>query len=636
MKLDSLSDVFERRILRIPDYQRGYAWTVENCEYFWEDISHLDPKKIHYTGVITLEPVPESTWSHWSADQWIIRDRRFKPFYVVDGQQRLTTSMILLQAILEQLSSTDILNHQSAEEIRSAFILKKSPSNNSILQESFLFGYEIDNPSDEFLKTQIYGQNSTSNQHLLTLYTSNLANAKAFFKKKISVLNLEELDTLFQKLTLQLRFNLYEITSEIDVFVTFETMNNRGKKLSNLELLKNRLIYLSSLFSDKNPSDANILRKKINDVWKTIYEYLGKNPEAPLNDDTFLRNHWIMYFRYSRNKGDDYIKYLLEERFHAKNVLLPQSNPLTIQDIDAYVTNLQQSVIPWFYIHNPAGKLPNYSDQKNQNLVDRLHRLGFKAFRPLIVAAYVSKKPIEEINQMLIAMERYNFVVFTISQRRGNTGDSEFYARARELLNNKISIADVILLIDQLTQRHFDEKAFYNHIHDKYIYGSLGFYGWDGLRYFLFEHEADLQSAAKQQVSKINWGNLTAYKKDYATVEHILPQTPTDPYWVQHFQAYDAQQMRYLTHSLGNLVPLSTAKNSSLQNDPFPLKKDNQKGTGFYNGSAAENEVAKEVDWTATEILNRGMALLSFMEKRWHIKLGDDAFKRKLLHLEFL
>lgn len=81
-------------------------------------------------------------------------------------------------------------------------------------------------------------------------------------------------------------FNVYEIFQDLDVFVIFETMNNRGKKLSNLELLKNRLIYLSTKFEDE---DKYSLRHNINECWKTIYEYLGKNKNKPLNDDNFFK-----------------------------------------------------------------------------------------------------------------------------------------------------------------------------------------------------------------------------------------------------------------------------------------------------------------------------------------------------------
>jgi len=127
---------------------------------------------------------------------------------------------------------------------------------------------------------------------------------------------------LFRKVTQNLMFNKYEIGDDFDVFVAFETMNNRGKQLSNLELLKNRLIYLTTLYeSDELGNEERIaLRKKINDSWKGVYHQLGRNKERKLNDDDFLIAHWIMYFPYTRQKGDDYIKFLLEDMFTPKNI----------------------------------------------------------------------------------------------------------------------------------------------------------------------------------------------------------------------------------------------------------------------------------------------------------------------------
>ena len=87
-----------------------------------------------------------------------------------------------------------------------------------------------------------------------TYYTKNLKYAKEFFKKNISELyadeGMEGLSNLYLKLTQRLMFNIHEIDDDYDVFVAFETMNNRGKKLTNLELLKNRLIYLTTLYAD--------------------------------------------------------------------------------------------------------------------------------------------------------------------------------------------------------------------------------------------------------------------------------------------------------------------------------------------------------------------------------------------------
>ena len=65
---------------------------------------------------------------------------------------------------------------------------------------------------------------------------------------------------------------------------------------------------------------ARDLRNLINDAWKEVYFQLGRNKSKPLNDDDFLRAHWMMYFKFSRQTGRDYIKFLLEEQFTPQRV----------------------------------------------------------------------------------------------------------------------------------------------------------------------------------------------------------------------------------------------------------------------------------------------------------------------------
>ena len=143
----------------------------------------------------------------------------------------------------------------------------------------------------------------------------------------------------------------------------------------------------------------------------------------------------------------------------------------------------------------------------------------------------------------------------------------------------------------------------------------------------------------KQSSSSIDWKELQKKRSDSETIEHVLPQKVglTDLYWRERFHdRYSEEQIFFMAHSLGNLVPLSRAKNSSVSNASFREKKDNGRGIGYYNGSAAENELNKYEDWTPTSILERGIALLKFMEARWDISLGDNSFKVKLLHMDFL
>ncbi|RYX84088.1 DUF262 domain-containing protein, partial [bacterium] len=56
-----LDDIFDKRIFRIPDYQRGYAWGEKQLVDFWEDLMNLDENRLHYTGVLSIKKVPDET-----------------------------------------------------------------------------------------------------------------------------------------------------------------------------------------------------------------------------------------------------------------------------------------------------------------------------------------------------------------------------------------------------------------------------------------------------------------------------------------------------------------------------------------------------------------------------------------------
>lgn len=92
------------------------------------------------------------------------------------------------------------------------------------------------------------------------VYKNNLIFAKDFFENKIKDLSEDDKSVLFDKVTSGLLFDYRVVDSSLDVQMVFETMNNRGKSLSTLEKLKNRLIYLQSENSE--------LCKDINRQWE--------------------------------------------------------------------------------------------------------------------------------------------------------------------------------------------------------------------------------------------------------------------------------------------------------------------------------------------------------------------------------
>lgn len=194
-------------------------------------------------------------------------------------------------------------------------------------------------------------------------------------------MNKSELEKIFKKVTAKFKFNFYEIDEELDVYITFATMNNRGKPLSNLELLKNRLIYLATML-EIDELTRSAMRKDINETWKTIYAYLGKNKHNAMDDDEFLRNHWIMYFQYNRKEADAYAKYLLNQEFTTENI---NTKDIVLEDIQKYIKSLSESVKSWFYLHNP--QFSEYTDDTKEWL-QKLNRLGMSAFPPLVYGKY--------------------------------------------------------------------------------------------------------------------------------------------------------------------------------------------------------------------------------------------------------
>jgi hypothetical protein len=140
--LQSLNSIFNNRVFRIPDYQRGYAWGREQLDDFWEDLNLLGTQRNHYTGQLTLEAVPEAAWKNWDGDTWLIEGKSFKPYYVVDGQQRLITAIILIQCLLERVPDGGRIAFAEKREYRQKFLVQQWE-----VSRAYLFGYEKDNPS---------------------------------------------------------------------------------------------------------------------------------------------------------------------------------------------------------------------------------------------------------------------------------------------------------------------------------------------------------------------------------------------------------------------------------------------------------------------------------------------------------
>jgi hypothetical protein len=182
---------------------------------------------------------------------WLVDDHSYKLYHIVDGQQRMTTCILFLQALIELLRDLPgnagkpddaiyINDTLSIAAVESRFLFKLKPAGNPF--RTYKFGYTTDNPSYDYMRYRILGEDGGGTVSE-TFYTLNLGNGKHYFKEQLRGWHEKEgtagLQQLYRTLTKRFLFNEYIIKDEFDVFVAFETMNNRGKSLSDLELLKN-------------------------------------------------------------------------------------------------------------------------------------------------------------------------------------------------------------------------------------------------------------------------------------------------------------------------------------------------------------------------------------------------------------
>jgi hypothetical protein len=306
---------------------------------------------------------------------------------------------------------------------------------------------------------------------------------------------------------------------------------------------------------------------------------------------------------------------------------------LTAAEIQAFVDSIQNSVKAWHAIHFPD-RAANIAEEVRRG-IERCCRVGRGAFAPLIMAALQEDTSPDVLAAFLEAAEKFVFLVGRLCQRKSNTGDSEFYRLAGQLHRGEKSLAEVTTLVQERTKQYFSlEKAKLKM--SELFDDDEGFYAWSGCYYFLFEYEQYLKTQAGMQAVKINWDEFTTSKKDHMTVEHIYPRSPVAGDWPT-FEEKTETERHFLRHTLGNLLPLSQSRNSKFSNRRFTVKKQDADGVrGYFNGSYSEIAVAQNADWTPKEVLERGVEMLDFLEKRWSISLGSRADKIELLRLEFL
>ncbi|MFP6005349.1 DUF262 domain-containing protein [Helicobacter pylori] len=606
MELLNLDGVIEKGVFEIPSYQRGYAWQERQLKDFWNDLEHVSKlgDKFHYMHSLTLKELENELESG--------------AFEIIDGQQRLATSLILLGLLAKTTQNKD-------------------PKYSLINLEPIL-SYKYYGLNEAF--RAIAEEEKDLKEFKTSFYAKNLIEAYAFFKEKISDTPIEVLERMFDALIKKMLFSVVELNdNRIDPFSSFETINNRGKDLSTLELLKNRLHFVAHKICEGKKLEK--LQQEINDTYTLIYHDLRQFEDAHL--EGFLK-HFVAY--YYGEKGD-FKKRLLEMEFNAHKRYTDNTNfNDEYEKIDDLLFYLSYSSNVWNFLHpldeksitlivDDNKKLEMEITPKMHGLLDKMRRLNAlsdNAFLPLLLSLFTIQRvgksaneqpyTTQELEGLLEYLERFGFLVYGVAGK--NTAKNEWIESAFEAFKAFRDGGENIA-IEKLPTL---EKSFFNrqgnsglelleeNIHSKK--NTEKWYQWGkALNYLLYEYELHH-----------NPETTLNFDSSLESIEHILPQKPD--------QGYSAKEKSWaknpnIVHALGNLLLIPKNANSSLSNKPFEEKRKQ-----YLKGSYSEKEVARNASFGVAQIKERSEKLLDFLIVHYRIAelVGESeikAFKNALL-----
>ena len=254
----SLETLFHRRLFRIPQYQRAYSWQGKHRKALFDDISisyAMESRQTHF--MATIVGLRRETRRIVTDNYWVVD--------IVDGQQRLTTLVLLYKAIAKTLDRSDDIETAIATEIDS--VLVKSDNVCPVLLQT---NHDHGGSFLNYLKTG----KSKNPSKAKTLAERELLSAIVECERFVNTWkrNGETLSDLVGHLKNNLTFILHEIDDESLVYTVFEVLNSRGLDVSWFDRLKSML--MAVVFQDESGNRQETL-DQVQELWSEIYRIVG-------------------------------------------------------------------------------------------------------------------------------------------------------------------------------------------------------------------------------------------------------------------------------------------------------------------------------------------------------------------------
>ena len=566
MATSNISVLFNNRFFEIPKYQRGYAWERQNVRDLFEDIKEaIESSSNHYMGTVVLsEGNPNGG-----------------QYFIVDGQQRLTTLTLLISEITYRLPKND-LDYYRRHYIKDLDYRLTPHGRDKIYFENLL-------------ERKVLSPESKSQRYLRDAYE----------EIKSEVDRQSDPKTLLQSIE---RLEIIEFIekSEGDAIRIFQTVNDRGKLLTNMEKAKSLLVYYSNRYLHKE------LDSKVNDIFGDIFEFyddikaiaddenIGLIRSKDFNEDNIMRYHFICFSDEDYDATADFVLSFLKRRLSEMRA----SND--IKGMSTFITMYTDDLLQFFkslksLIEKTKTTSKHYKMFAILNLSATLYPLVVKLEQLKVLDAIVPDVTSPSGNPFTF-LDLVELIDVRVYKTRGTDPRAEI-SRFTHSLNNKSSKESIRDRLLQFNQEWMSNVSFELNMKGNDAYKNTA------LTYMYIDYCEHLENILFTR------DELKKFVLEGPTIEHILAQLPTFSWDAAGFQ--NETDFKNTEHKLGNLSILEKRFNSAIRNN-HPLEK-----TGTYDRSSyrmtreISSHIANTQKFDKKAIETRTELIWEYLSLRW-------------------
>ena len=549
---------------RVPEYQRPYAWAIEQTADLLEDIKHAASTVMSEAGSIK-EASP-----YFLGSIVIIKKGNSSVADVVDGQQRITTLTILF-CVLRDIASRDHASQELPETIHK-YVREASDVLAGVTGE---FRLSVRQRDREFFQSQV--QERGNLQNFVTLSPENLPdnqhsrlrmleNTKYLWDQVLKLDN-QQRHVLAMFLVQRCYLVVVSTSDHSSAYRIFSVLNDRGLDLSPTDILKAEII---------GGMDENV-RDRYTDMWENYEDDLGRERYRDLF--AHIRMIYVKNKLY-RNLQEEFQEHILRNMTHQgfmDDVLTPYH--------DQYKTITDAS-----YEGASGAETVN-------TFLSHLNRLdNFDWIPPAMAFFDRNRHDTASLVQFTRDLDRLAYGLFIM---RANINERiRRYADLLHAIESSATLSDSTGPL-QLTDSEKEQ-----------ILQAL-----DGP---IYRKGSPVPLILLRRLDSALTDKGASYDHSVISVEHVLPQSPdAGSEWIRNFP--DQEERERWTHRLANLVLLSRRKNSRAANYDFGRKKDEYFQQNNVTPFALTTPVVNESEWTPEVLRRRQHDLIEVLKKEWRL-----------------